>query len=199
VKTTTTRRELVRSGVAAGAAASVAVGSERARAAAAPTQSDAQVLTRTLRVEQLVSIAYRRVLGSHALEPGVARLLRTPLAQELEHVAALERALGRLGASIPASPASLGSAQAALARHHVSANLTRPASQHECLKLLIDVESLAEGAYFSAISKLRDPLLLRISAEIMGCEAQHWTMLSGLQHRGKIERAVPYAFVQGSS
>jgi hypothetical protein len=193
-----TRRELLRSGIAATAALS-AVHAPGARAALAPGQGDAAVLARTLQIEQLVSIAYRRVLGSGALGPTVAGPLRGFLSQELEHVAALEQGLRGLGASVPASPASVASAQAALVRHHVSASLTRLQTQHQCLRLLIDVESLAEGAYFSAISKLSDPSLLRTSTEIMGCEAQHWTVLSSLQHHGKVDRAVPYPFVQGSS
>jgi hypothetical protein len=193
-----TRRELVRSAIAATVALSVGVGSADA-SAAAPAQSDAEVLARTLEIEQLVSIAYRQSLGSHALGPAAARVLGDILSQELEHVAALERGLRGLGAGVPGPPASLASAQAALGRHHVSASLTRLQTEHQCLKLLIDMESLAEGAYFSAISKLSDPALLRTSAEIMGCEAQHWTLLSALRHRGNVDQSVPYPFVQGSS
>ena len=195
-----TRRELVRSGIAATAVLSAAaVNSPRALAAVAPAQSDAAVLARTLQIEQLVSIAYRQAIGSGALGPTVIGPLRALLSQELEHVATLEHGLRGLGASVPAPPAGVASAQAALVRHHVFASLTRLRTQHECLRLLIDVESLAEGAYFSAISKLSDPGLLRTSTEIMGCEAQHWTLLSALQHHGNVDRAVPYPFVQGSS
>jgi hypothetical protein len=194
-----TRRELVRSGIAAtGVLSAVALNSPRALAAVAPAQSDAAVLARTLQIEQLVLIAYRQAVGSGALGPTVIGPLRALLSQELEHVATLEHGLRGLGASVPAPPA-VASAQAALVRHHVFASLTRLRTQHECLRLLIDVESLAEGAYFSAISKLSDPGLLRTSTEIMGCEAQHWTLLSALQHRGNVDRAVPYPFVQGSS
>jgi hypothetical protein len=195
----TTRRELVRSGIAAtGVLSAVAVNSPRALAAVAPAQSDAAVLARTLQIEQLVLIAYRQAVGSGALGPTAIGPLRALLSQELEHVATLEHGLRGLGASVPAPPA-VASAQAALVRHHVFASLTRLRTQHECLRLLIDVESLAEGAYFSAISKLSDPGLLRTSTEIMGCEAQHWTLLSALQHHGNVDRAVPYPFVQGSS
>jgi len=195
-----TRRELVQSGIVATAVLSAAaVHAPGALAALAPARSDAAVLARTLQIEQLVSIAYSRVLGSRALGPAVIGPLRTLLSQELEHVATLEQGLTGLGASVPAPPGSVASAQAALVRHHVSASLTRLDTQHECLRLLIDVESLAEGAYFSAISKLSDPGLVRTSTEIMGCEAQHWTVLSALQHHGNVDRAVPYPFVQGSS
>jgi hypothetical protein len=157
------------------------------------------VLARTFQIEQLVSIAYHRVLASRSLAPAVARQLSALLSQELDHLATLEHGLSALGASAPAAPASVASAQRALARRHVSASLTKLDTQRKCLRLLIDVESLAEGAYFAAITNLRDPVLVRTSAEIMGCEAQHWTLLSALQHHGDVDRAVPYPFVQGSS
>jgi hypothetical protein len=199
METASTRRELVRTGVAASAAASAAIRSATAAAAVAPAQSDAAVLARTFQIEQLVSIAYQRVLGSRVLAAAVALRLRGLLSQELDHLAALDRAIRRLGATVPPAPAGVAAAQRGLSRYHVAASLTGLETRHECLKLLIDVESLAEGAYFSAISKLSDPALLRMSAEIMGCEAQHWTLLSELQHRGDVKQAVPYPFVEGSS
>jgi hypothetical protein len=79
----------------------------------------------------------------------------------------------------------------------VPGSLANLRTQHECLKLLVDLESVAEGAHYDAISKLRSVRLLALSAEIMACEAQHWTVLSELQHPGKIELAVPNPFVQG--
>ena len=72
-------------------------------------------------------------------------------------------------------------------------------TQNECLKLLVDVETVAEDAYFVAIGKLRDPGLMRLSAQIMGCEAQHWTLLSAARHHGDVMMTVPYPFVGGTS
>jgi hypothetical protein len=154
------------------------------------------VLTKALGIERVVVSAYRSVLSSGVLTGVVTATLRGILAQELAHVAALERALRGLGAPIPQT--SPGAAQSALPRHHIHLSLTHLPTQHDCLRLLIDVESLAEGTYFSAISKLTDPGLLRTSVEAMGCEAQHWTVLSALQHHGDVTRSVPYPFVQGS-
>jgi ferritin-like protein len=167
--------------------------------AAVPGGNDAKVLARTLRVEQLVVVVYQRVLASSALRPAAAAEIQPLLAQELEHVGALERALRGMGAVVPVAPAGTASAQKELNAHHVSGSLSDLRTQHDCLKLLIDVESVAEGAYFSALSKLRDPALVRTALETMGCEAQHWTWLSALQHHGDVIRAVPYPFVQGST
>jgi hypothetical protein len=45
---------------------------------------------------------------------------------------------------------------------------------------------------------LSTPSLIRLSVQIMSCEAQHWTVLSGIQHPGQYVKAVPWPFVQGS-
>ena len=164
-----------------------------ADAAVAPSPGDAAILRRTLRIEQLVVLCYERVVASGLVAPAVAVQLRLMLAQEHEHVAALERALGGRVAI-----GSVAAAERELEAHRVHVSITGLRSQRDCMRLLIDVESLAEGAYYSAISKLTDPALLRTSAEAMGCEAQHWTVLSAIQHPGKLYRSVPYPFVQGS-
>jgi Ferritin-like domain len=197
MKPGSTRRELMQDGAAAAAVAGALglAGAAAAAAATAPVQ--ARALTHALQIEQLVVIAYRQVVGSSVLTPSVAGQLQTHLTQELEHVGLLERALASRGELVPTPPA-LPAAQAALTRHGVHWSLTHLTSQHNCLKLLVDVESLAENAYFKAIQQLTDLALARICAEIMGCEAQHWTVLSGfLNHRDPM-KAVPYPFVEGS-
>jgi Ferritin-like domain len=192
-----TRRELVGAAlVAAGAGA--AVMPPLAGAAALP-ENDSAILSRTLAVEQLVVVAYRQVLSTTVLEPAVSAHVRRQLSHERQHVAAVGRALSAMGAIAPTPPATLAQAQAALSHHHVTVSLTALPSQHDCLRLLIDVENTAVGAYFSALSTLSDARLLRMAAEIMGCEAQHWTVLSSFQHPNEIYRSVPYPFVQGSS
>jgi len=193
-----TRRQLVTGGIAAGALGSL-VSADPVWGAPAPSEGDSGVLTRALRVEQLVVFAYRRVASSSALKPAAAQAVGDLLGQELDHVTALERALRALGAAIPAGPADTAAAQKALGMYHVHRSLTDLVTEHNCLKLLIDMESVAEGAYFSALAKLSDPALLRLALEIMGCEAQHWTILSGLLHRGNVMHSVPYPFVQGST
>ena len=193
-----TRRELVGGAAVASAASALAL-AQTGRAAVLAPGSDGEVLGQTLKVESLVVIAYRRVLASGALKPAVAPQVEGILGQELEHVATLQNELKRIGAPVPPEPRDLAAAERGLAAHHVNTSLDGLRTQNDCLKLLIDVESVAEGAYFDAIGHLTDASLLRTSAAIMGCEAQHWTVLSAIRHPGEIFYSVPYPFVQGST
>jgi rubrerythrin len=99
---------------------------------------------------------------------------------------------------VPAAP-NVDAAQVVLTRHGVRWSLTQLTNQHDALKLLVDVESLAENVYFEAVGIITEPPLMRTCAEIMGCEAQHWTVLSGLLNHRDPNKAVPYPFVAGSS
>lgn len=200
-----TRRELVTSGAAAvisggfgGAAISALARPADVWAASAADDGDAGPLTRALRIEQLVVIAYERVLSAGQLDVTATDTIRGFHSQELDHVSTLERALSDLGGTIPSPPQDTASAQRALGVHHVYRSLTQLGTERDCLKLLIDVESVAEGGYFDAIASLGDPGRMRTAAEIMGCEAQHWTILSGLLNRFNVLRSVPYPFVAGS-
>jgi Ferritin-like domain len=197
-----TRRELLRGGLVAGAAAAGADGAlaaltPAAQALTAPGQVEARALAHTLEIEQLLVVAYRQALRSGVVHPPVKGQLQTHLAQELEHVALLERTVMRRGMIVPPAP-NLEAAQDDLARHQVHWSLTNLRSQHDCLKLLVDVESLAENAYFQAVEKLQDLALVRTCAEVMACEAQHWTVLSGFLNHRNAMKAVPYPFVEGT-
>ena len=192
-----TRRQLVARGIAAGVAVS-ALGSPRdvAGATAGP-ETDPQLLAATLATEQLLVLAYRQALAAGALTQLAERTVSGLLAQERQHERALTEALLERGGAIPAGP-TVASGDQALAAHRVPGSLANLRTERDCLKLLVDLESLTEGAYYAAMSKLRSPKLLALSAEIMACEAQHWTVLSELQHPGKLELAVPSPFVQGT-
>ena len=191
-----TRRELM-AGAAGAAAVAGGFGADRALADTAPP-SDADLLTKTLEVERLMVFAYERVLASGALSPGVQRVITPFLAQERAHVAAVAAALSGLGASAPAGPLTLTQASAALGEHHVSDSLTALHTEHDCLKLLVDLESVAEGASYTPIKDLSRPHLVRVCAQIMACEAQHWTVLSGLRNPGEYVKAVPWPYVFGT-
>ncbi len=199
MRRTSTRRELVGGAVAAAAAGAALSLPDVAFAQGTAPDGDVRILARTLGIEQLVVVAYRHTLASGKLEPGVARLVRQILGQELVHVATLERALTALGGEPPQPPSDLVSAQRGFASHHMDTSLTDLRDQKACLKLLVNVESVAEGAYFEAIGKLTDAQLLRTSCAIMGCEAQHWTLLSSVRHHGDVLITVPYPFVGGST
>jgi hypothetical protein len=194
-----TRRELLGAAgaAAAGAGGAVAVLAPAAWAATAPAEVEARALAHVLEIEQLVVVAYRRALGSGVLRSPVKGQLQTHLAQELEHLAAIQGPATGRGIVAPAPP-NLRAAQAELSRHGVHWSLAHLGSQHDCLKLLVDVESLAENAYFQAVEKLQDQTLVATCAEIMGCEAQHWTVLSGFLNHQDAMKAVPYPFVEGT-
>src|ERR1700733_11942226 len=83
-----TRRELIlRGGIAAGAvAAASALPASADAAAAAVPETDAELLARTLQIEQLLVFVYGRVLASNALDPSVAQQVRLLLGQERQHI-----------------------------------------------------------------------------------------------------------------
>lgn len=186
-----TRRELL------AAAAAVTAGGLTAEAAvAAGAVDDHQVLVTALDIELLLVWVYERVL-EHGVLGGAARGAVTRiLEQERSHVSTVRAELG--GAPVTA-PITLASAERELGRHHVGASLTDLRTQHDGLRLLVDVESMAEAVWFTAIGKLAAPQLAGTAASIMASEAQHWTVLSGLSHHGDPKIIVPYPFVRGSS
>jgi len=197
MQTRANRRQVIARSIAIAGAATALLPPVDTDAAVPAPRTDGQVLAGTLEVEKLVVLAYRQVLASGALGAGIQGTAAQLLQHEDEHVAALAAALRRLGAAPSVGPTNVASADKALAAHQVSTSLTNLRTERDCLQLLIDVEAVAEGAYFIAISKLRDSSSLRLSAEIMACEAQHWTALSELLHPGDLASAVPSPFVEG--
>lgn len=192
-----TRRRLIAGGLAACVASAPPVSRPAEARAVARAQTDAELIARALAVQQLEAFAYRRLLGSSELRPDAVALLRDLAGLEVQHAAALSAQLIRLGAAVPAGPADLAAADRALARHQVSGRIAGTRSQHACVKLLIDLESVAEGSCYETIAKLAAPELAALAAELMGSEAQQWTLLDQLQHHDVV-RAVPGPFVEGS-
>jgi hypothetical protein len=188
-----TRRELMAgvAGIAGGLVAAPAL-------AETPPPSDAELLSKTLDVERLMVFSYERVLTSGALSAGVQRAIAPFLGQERAHLSAVAAALTRLGAPAPTEPLSLKEASAVFGQHSVSGSLTDLHTEHDCLKLLVDLESVAEGASYTPIKDLVRPDLVQLCARIMACEAQHWTVLSGLRNPGQYVKAVPWPYVFGS-
>ena len=183
------------------AAAGTAAGLELATGSSAwadSPPSDAELLSKMFDVERLMVLAYERVLASGALSPGVERAIAPFLAHERAHASAVAAQLRRLGAPAPTGPLPLPAASDALAHHHVSESLTDLHTEKQCLKLLVDLESVAEGAAYTPIGNLRQPELVTLCAQIMACEAQHWTVLVGLRNPGEYIKAVPWPYVYGS-
>ena len=193
-----TRRDLVRSGIGIAAAGSLAIRAASAAAAVSSTTAEAQALGYALQTERLAVIVYQQVLATNVVSAGIVPQLRMMMSQDIQHVAKLEQVLGQLGAALPHGPAGVAAAQAMLRQHGIHRSLTAIGSEHDGLRLLIDAESLTEGAYFKGIPELQDPALVRLSTEILGSDAQHWSVLSGIQHHGDLTMSVPYPFVQGS-
>jgi hypothetical protein len=191
-----TRRQFVAGTLAAAGGLAATPGSSFA---AAGVPSDSEVMGNVLQVERLMVLAYRQVLASGTLAAGEEAALRQFLAQELEHVAAVAARLEGLGASADTSPLDLTSGEALLAKHHVPGSLSDVHSRTDCLKLLVNLESVAEGAYFTALKTLGSAELVTLSAQAMACEAQHWTVISGLRNPGIYVKSVPWPFVTGSS
>ncbi len=161
--------------------------------------SDQEVLTGLLHTEALVAAVYMHVLASGRLGPPARRLARRVLAQEHAHAAVLRTELQLLGGVPPAPPTTPALLDAELARHRVTVALTGLNSEKAALRLLTQTESVAEGAYFAALSKFTDPRLLTLAAQILGSEAQHFTLLAQFlhPHDAGYNQVIPDAFVQG--
>lgn len=187
-----TRRELIAGGTAAVAGSAL----WPAAASAAAAGKDRALLARALEAERLVVWCYERVLETGVLPPAAQSAASLLLEHEHEHVATLERLLG---APAPARPLTVAGARRELAGHRVGGDPAHLRTEHDGLRLLVDAESIAEGAWFATIGKLADGRAALLGTQIMACEAQHWTVLSGLAHHENVKLAVPYAFVRGSS
>jgi hypothetical protein len=199
-----TRRELLERGLwtAAGATAGSAIALAAIpdpAPAASSVPSDGEVLSKALEVERLIVLAYRRVLAADVLDAGDADVVATQLGHELEHVATVAARIQALGMPALTTAPDLKTGQALLSKHNVPGSLTDLRTRADCLRLLVNLESIAEGAYFTALGTLGRPDLVALSAEIMACEAQHWTVLSGLRNPGIYLKSVPWPFVTGTS
>jgi hypothetical protein len=104
-----------------------------------------------------------------------------------------------MGVKVDTGPLGLDAARDALSKHNIPVSLTDLGSQNDSLRLLVDLESVAEGVHFTALKTLSTQPLQRLAAQIMACEAQHWTAVSGLRNPGQYVKAVPWPFVTGSS
>jgi hypothetical protein len=192
-----TRRELIIRG--AGAAGLAGAGAWPLAAVAAETShgGDGDELRSLVAVEQLSVFAYAHLLGSASLSPATAASLRAFLDHEREHVRLISEALTSAGVAPPSPPTGVNAASRQLTGLHVPGDLGKVRTESDALHYLIGVETLAEGAYYSAMSRLSDETLIVLAAKVMSCEAQHWTALSGLLHAGDVYRAVPYPVVLG--
>jgi Ferritin-like domain len=197
--TTATRRQLLSRLLVAGggsAAAAALAGPAHASAADVPA-SDGNLLGQLLAAELLAIAVYEAVIGTGLLSPRPDRTARRALSQERAHLRSLTPALGKVGGTMPAAPRSPQDVDRQLAAGEVTSSVSKLRTEHDCVALVLDMESVVVGTYFRAMSKLQDPGLLRLASQIMANEAQHATAISESRRPGNIGQAVPGAYVQG--
>lgn len=197
-----TRRALIRTGIVGTAAAVAGAAALREPAVAdadplAGIHGDPAVLHRIVAIEQLIAFAYEHIIASVPLSAAAAGALRDFANQEHTHIDLLSKALTALGQTPPPAPTDATSVSRQLTALHGSGSLTSVSRESEALPYLVGIETVAEGVYYAAVSKLSDSGLVLQSAGILACEAQHWASLNELYRPGDVKRAVPYSTVHG--
>jgi hypothetical protein len=186
--------------MAAGAAGLLAVSPPAAAAtssSAPPPVSETDRLQRLIRLELLLLYCYRHVLGSGILGLQAQRTLAPFPGHEQAHIAALRGRLTARGGAVPAGPDSVATANRHLANRGVGGRLGQLKGDRDALYLLLTLEQVTIGAYFVALTKLRDAELIQLACQIMANEAQHDAMIGLTLPKGTPSSAVPYGLVQG--
>jgi ferritin-like protein len=195
-----TRRQLLLGGVGAAAGLS-AVAPALARADSSdqgggakrpPKVQDGIEIQKLLADEALLMYGYEHALGTGLLNHDARELCLLQLAHEEAHVAALHSAL-----DVRLPPIDHGQPDRSL-RQAVDDLFNLAQHEREVLQVIVQIENVAQSGYFRAASLFHDPKLVRLAAEVLACEGQHWTMLVDLLHRGDATQAVPHPTVRGS-
>lgn len=196
-----TRRQVLVRGVGAAAGLSAiapavaqADSSDHGKPKLSPNDQDAQTLQKLLDGERLLRYAYEHALGTGYLNHDARELALRQLAQEEAHVAALQSHLSalRVSRSVYAekNPGPFPPSD-------VADLIQIVVDERTALQAIVQIENVAESYYFTAVGTFNDTGLVRLAAEILACEAQHWTMLVGLLHKGDATKAVPTPYVRG--
>jgi rubrerythrin len=181
-----TRRDLARI-AALGAAALVAGCGNDEQEAVAGRQSgfgperDARILNNALDLELIAIAAYSA--GAELLRGAALSAGRELLEHEREHAAALRRAIEDVG-GVPVAPKP---------PDEYRRSFPRLRAQRDVLRFAVDLENTAVKAYFESLPKLSEPGLRQLAAGIVSNEAEHISVLLGLEGRPQ----VPDAFVRG--
>ena len=182
---------------AAGLLALPAAAAAATSSAAQPPISETDRLQRLIRLEGLLLYCYRHVLASGILGPRARRTLAPFPGHEEAHIAALERVLRARGGTVPPGPDSVATANRYLANRGVGGRLGQLKGHSDALYLLLTLEQVTIGAYFVALTKLRDSELIQLACQIMANEAQHDAMIGLTLPKATPGSAVPYGLVQG--
>jgi hypothetical protein len=162
-----------------------------------PPFSETDRLQRLIRLELLLLYCYRYVLGSSILGPRAHRTLAPFVGHEQAHIDALQTRLKARGGTIPAGPDSTKTANRDLAHRTIGGRLGQLKGPTDALRLLLTLEQVTIGAYFVALTKIKDPELITLACQIMANEAQHDAMIGLSLPKATPGSAVPYGQVQG--
>ncbi len=195
-----TRRALLAGGLGAAtglsALASSARGDAGSQGRSLPSWvEDGKVLQQLLQAERTVEYGCRQALSSGKLKRASRDVVRLLLAHADAHVAALRVHLDALhlpqNQSHPQHPAPFPPAQIADLFKEIK-------HETDALQGLVQIMNVAQYSYFSAVGSFHDLRLVRLAAEILANEAQHWTILEDLLHKGDATLAVPHPYARGS-
>jgi len=188
-----TRRDMVRRGIAAGGAAVLAASAIPlllgVRKAFAQAEGDAAIIESAIGIEQIAVFAYARAVSSGILDEETMRIATQFGAHEQEHADGLIAALEALGGKPPAKPTNLADLDA------VQDGFGDARTQADIANFAIELETAGIAAYYDAQLKLKDAKLLQTGASIMANEGQHLVVL-----RQAVRKApVPNAFETGEA
>jgi Ferritin-like domain len=197
----TTRRELLAAAGAATVTATVLAAPQAALAGGGAPAMEAipvpERLQRLIGVELLLLFCYQHVLGSSILSPRARRTVTPFVGHEQAHIRALEAQLRAVGGTVPAAPPDIQTANRDLARRKIGGRLGQLKGDLDAVRLLLTTEQVTIGAYFVALTKLRDSELIQLACQIMANEAQHDAMIGLTLPKATPGSAVPYGLVQG--
>lgn len=135
-------------------------------AAAAPLDSDLDILNYALTLEYLEADAYKAINDAGILSGRAATYFTAFGGHEQEHVAALTQTIQSLGGTPVAKPAFDFSGV--------------PTAPSEVVKFFQQVEAVGASAYHGAAPSVRNPDVLAAALSIHASEAQHASALADL-------------------
>ncbi len=174
-----TRRDTLRRGLAAGAAATLAPALLARSAAAQETagEDDPSVIEGALGIEQAAVVVYAETGRLFGPEAEIAGLFER---QHREHVAALTKALEDLGGEIPEPPLPTD-----------VPGLTEVKQRERALAFAVETENQCLAVFVDAASKLDSGDLLRAGAQIAANDGVHLVILRQVLDRNPVPSAYP--------
>jgi hypothetical protein len=189
-----TRRQLLAGGIGAAVAGMAGLAATPAEGSAVPgSVSDGALLQQLVDASQMIVYGCQKCLGSGKLHQDAQAVLALLLTHEQAHLARLESTLQALRLPPPKTQPPPPSPQADVT------NLFKDIRDEVvALQGMVQVGNLAQHAYFTAAGSFHDPGLALLAAEILAVEAQHWTLIEILLHKGDPTLAVPHPAVRGA-